>query len=43
MLVLKNRRIIMNFGKYDYEKEFANRSMAMFYGRKAIYIYVLGR
>lgn len=29
------------FGKYDYEKEFANRSMAMFYGKKAIYIYDL--
>ena len=27
------------YGKYDPDKEFANRSMAMFYGKKAIYIY----
>lgn len=27
------------YGKYDPDKEFANRSMAKFYGKKAIYIY----
>ena len=27
------------YGEYDPEIEFANRSMAMFYGKKAIYIY----
>ncbi len=27
------------YGEYDYENEFANRSMAKFYGKKAIYIY----
>ena len=27
------------YGEYNYEEEFANRSMAKFFGKKAIYIY----